>query len=319
YMYFTEASLVFLSMKLNVGYAAVILIQLFINLYALIYFYRFIASYYSSKILAFTGCILLLGCFPYQIYNTFLYTESIFFSLTIIYSCYLVKIEKLTPKIILQLLLFIILLCITRPNGIFFLGATIIYLYFFVAQKINLFLKVGIFFLVSAIGLFILNYLMGSGGAIDIILPFKDERVICDVPTLPFNANIDTLPNGNSLSGLFYYITHNFNQFSRLAILKTKAFFGLTRPYYSFGHNLFLIAYFYSFYVCIISIIFKKTKKLPIGFIYFISIIIIYWLSVVFSCDEWHNRFFLNLTPFFIILALFLFKNKNSNLPHDAQ
>jgi hypothetical protein len=30
----------------------------------------------------------------------------------------------------------------------------------------------------------------------------------------------------------------------------------------------------------------------------------IFWLAVIFSCDEWHNRFFLTLTPFFILAAM---------------
>lgn len=315
YLYLTEIFLIFLKLKAHAGYGAVIAIQLILNLSALIYFYKFLNSFYSSKILSFTGCLILLACFPYQIYNTFLYTESIFFSLSLIYSCYLLQLKKLSLPNIFILFLFLFLLCITRPSGIFFMAATIVYLFFFISKTINPVVKAAVFITVSCFALFILNYLMASGGGIDILLPFKDERVICGIPTLSYNADIKTVQNGNSLYGLIYYVTHNFSQFSRLALLKSKAFFGLVRPYYSYGHNVFLVIYFYTLYALIILNIIKINKKLPVAFIYFIALTVIYWLSVVFSCDEWHNRFFITLTPFFIIPALYLFNKNNTRLP----
>ena len=315
YMYFTEIFLIYLKIKTGAGYEAVIAVQLILNFSALIYFYKFMNFFYQSKVIAFTGGCLLLVCVPYQIYNTFLYTESVFFSLSLVYSCYLLKIKKLSAINILIIFLFLLLLCITRPSGIFFMAATIVYLFFFISKTINPLLKGIIFIALSCFALIILNYLMGAGGAIDIILPFKDERIICDVPTLPYNLHLDIIPEGNSLKGLAYYVTHNFPQFFRLAMLKSKAFFGLVRPYYSTFHNTSLILYFYPLYVLILITIFKIKRKLPLAFIYFITLISIFWLSVVFSCDEWHNRFFLTLVPFFIIPALYLFNKKNSKLP----
>lgn len=309
YMYFTEIILVYIKMKIGLGYWFVIAIQLVLNLIALMCFYNFMVTLLSSKLLALGAAFLLLICYPYQEYNSFLYTESVFFSLTIIYSCYLLKIEKLSYSNIPIILIFLFLLCITRPSGIFFIGATIIYLLFFVSKALNTWTRAITFTSLSVLALIILNYLMGAGGGIDIILPFKDERIICDVPTLSYNVPIATIENGNSLTGLLYYVTHNFGQFSRLGLLKAKAFLGLTRNYYSTLHNMFLVFYFYSLYLLILAGIIKFNKKLPISFIYLISLVIIYVLSVVFSCDEWHNRFFLTLTPFLIISALYFFRN----------
>jgi hypothetical protein len=321
YMYFTETVLIFLKMKAHLGTSAIILFQLTLNFAALIYLQRFLIKFYNSKILAFAGCSLLVICYPYQIYHFSFYTESVFFSLSIFYSCYLLKLKSLSLKSATILIALLFLLCVTRPSGIFFIAATLVYLYFFLTKKISAPLRSTIFILLTCTAVFLLNFMigLGSGGGIDLILPFKDERIICGVPTLSYNVNIDTIKNSNSIMGLFYYVTHNFHQFFRLALLKSKVFFGLTRPYYSLPHNLFLITYFYSLYILIISNFFRKNRKLPMGFIYLFSIILIYWLSVLFSCDEWHNRFFLTLTPFLIIPALWLFKGRNSNFPHDAQ
>ena len=311
YMYFSETFLIFISLKLKLGYAFAVVIQLLINLYALNCFYKYLYFLYGNLILALAGGCLLLLCVYYQLFNTYLYTESLFFSFSIIYSFFLLRIKELTIKNIVIIFLFLVLLCITRPSGIFFLAATLVYLFFFISNKINIYLKIASFILFFVASLFFLNLLMGAGSGIDIILPFKNEMVICEVPTLSYNVNIDTVKNGNSLYGLFYYITHNTEQFYRLALLKSEAFFGLVRPYYSKPHNFFLITYFYSLYLLILATLLKFNKKLPVAFIYLLAIIVVYWFSVVFSCDEWHNRFFLTLTPFLITAALYFFKKKS--------
>ena len=317
YMYLTETLLIFISLKLKVGYIFVILIQLILNLYASYTFYKYLNFLYKNKILALAGSCLLILCYYYQLYNTYLYTESIFFSLSIIYSCFLMRIKNLTARNILIIILSLILLCLTRPSGIFFLAATFVYLFFFISSKINFYLKIGCFIFLFFLSLIVLNLLMGSGGAIDIMLPFKDERIICDVPTLSTNADLNLPNNGNSLYGLVYYITHNSDQFFRLALIKSKTFFGLLRPYYSKSHNLFLIIYYYSLYLLILITLIKFNKQLPLSFIYSMAIIAVYWLSVVFSCDEWHNRFFLTLTPFLITAALYFFKRKSKPVYED--
>lgn len=310
-MYFLEISLIYLKLKIGFGYEIIVLIHLFVNAFALYHFYHFLLNLYSSTWLALLGGILLLACYPYQVYNSFLYTESLFFSLSIIYSCYFLNIERFNTKNICTVLFLLLLLCITRPTGIFFAGASIVYLFFKLSDKMKAINRVFLFTALSAIALFVLNMLMGTGGGIDILLPFKDERIICEVPTLSYEVNIKTSSNSNSIFGLLYYIAHNFDQFTRLAWLKTLAFFGLYRPYYSFTHNLFIGSFFYPLYLFIVIAFFRFKKAIPISFIYFLTLIIITWLSVVFSCDEWHNRFFLTLTPFLIIPALYLFKKQS--------
>jgi hypothetical protein len=48
-----------------------------------------------------------------------------------------------------------------------------------------------------------------------------------------------------------------------------------------------------------------KSKRKPEGYnVFSLSLIFIFWISVVFSCDEWSSRFFLTLTPFLIAVAL---------------
>ena len=86
YMYFSETFLIFISLKLKLGYAFAVAMQLLINLYALNCFYKYLHFLYENLIMALAGGCLLLLCVYYQFYNTYLYTESLFFSLSIIYS-----------------------------------------------------------------------------------------------------------------------------------------------------------------------------------------------------------------------------------------
>lgn len=304
YLYFTEIFLVYLKIKTGLGYGMVVLIQMIMNLAALLVFFRFLAFTYSSKIIGFTGGLLLLICFPYQEYNTFLYTESLFFSLSVIYSCWLLRQKKITVKKISEIILFLFLLCITRPSGVFFVAATFVYLLCIIRSSFPV--KAIVFAGASVLSLILLNYIIGGGGTLDLMLPFRKEMIICEVPT--GDAVIGTSGDDNSLHSLFYYITHNFSHFAGLAFWKTKCFFGLTRSYYSKGHNIFIAVFFYSLYALILLAAAKFRRKLSSMFIYIAMLTTAFWFSVMLSCDEWHSRFFLTLTPFLIMAALYLFK-----------
>ncbi|HPH85589.1 MAG TPA: hypothetical protein PLC48_09005 [Ferruginibacter sp.] len=303
FLYSIEIILVLGITKIGAGYWFIVLIHLLLNLYALFSFFRYMRSI-SDLRLAMIGSILLISCYPYQLYNDFIYTESIFFSLGILYSCYLLRTDTFSLERIIKLGLFLLLLCLCRPTGLFFCGASLIYWIARSKQPVSTWSRFGIGAVVVIAGLFLLNYLMGTGGGIQVLVPFREEQVICEVPTkispvLPTDDSAD-----NSIAGLMNYVTTNPQSFSRLAWLKTKAFFGLTRSYYSTGHNLFVAGYFYSLYVLIIFGITRYWKRLPGSYIFLISLAGIFWLAVIFSCDEWHNRFFLTLTPFIIMAAM---------------
>jgi hypothetical protein len=117
-------------------------------------------------------------------------------------------------------------------------------------------------------------------------------------------ASVIVTGNSNSLYGLAFYITHNFGQFIRLAWLKTVAFFGLTRGYYSRWHNAGLVLIFYPIQVAAIAGIgwwFRQHLK---KWLFLVSVLLMTWITVVMTCDDWHNRFYLNIVPFLILLSL---------------
>ena len=128
FLYFIETLLILISQKIATGYFFVIAVQLALNFFALYVFYKFLYER-NGNVAAFLLSLLLIICTPYQLYNSFLYTESIFFSLSLIYSILLLQTERLSTQRIFGIIVFLILLCITRPTGLFFAFATFIYLF----------------------------------------------------------------------------------------------------------------------------------------------------------------------------------------------
>ncbi len=306
YLYSTEIFLIAAVIKLHLGYGVIVFIQLLLNLIATIMFYKLAIYFLKLPVLSFLVTLVYIINIPYQEYTSFLFTESIFYSLTIIYSSYVLRMEKVTAKNLLFLSLFSVLLSITRPTGILFFVSTVIYIYFYFLNNRSLLYKVLIVAAFLVISFVSINSMLNTGGSLDFMLPFKKENIICGVNTVE-NADIKTFEKGNSLKGIAYYIFYNKEQFLRLAKLKTFAFFGMLRSYYSTSHNIFLILFFYPFYILSFIGIWKKIKMNDKRIIYFITVTLLYWGTTLLTCDDWHNRFVLTITPFLFLLSFAAF------------
>ena len=281
----------------------VVLIQVCINGVSIYFFYRLCCSITKNELRAFFVTLFFLGMFYYQLYNVYLFTESLYFSFGIIYTYLLFSIKDLSVKNIILLFAGMAFLYFARPTGLFFIPSTIIYLVFkFYRSKAWYILS---FLLVSAVVslYFLLNFALNSGGEFDFLLPYLDERVICGVPTIQHQHPIYVPVEKNSIEGLWYIIIHYPVLFFGLAGRRLLAFFGVVRSYFSPAHNVFIALYFYTSYALAIFG-FKKMigKCLPQTF-YFVTNILFIMLTVMLSCDEWHNRFILALLPFFLLLA----------------
>ena len=132
----------------------------------------------------------------------------------------------------------------------------------------------------------------------------SQKNIICGVPSLPQPIDIKTSHNPNSIFGLLYYITHSFDQFLRLAWLRSKAFWGLFRNYYSTGHNIYLSLYFYPVYLLAAIGLRKWLSQNKCLVLYCLSLIFITWTSVILTCDDWHNRFIQSVVPYIYILTI---------------
>jgi hypothetical protein len=317
WLYSTQIFLIATAKTLHTGLISVVMIQWFFNGLAAWILYKFSARI-SNKITGLLIGLLFIFNIPLQTFNSFLQTESLFHSFTILFSCYLLSLQKLTWKNLVAIFLFLILICFTRPTGILWAPCTFLYLFFRFFKALSVLLKTGISAIASVGFLFFLNTALGSGGELDFMLPFRDESIICGVPTLPHFVDIKTSDNPNSIFGIVYYITHNFEQFVRLAWLRSKAFFGLFRAYYSTGHNIYLSLYFYPVYILAALSLRNWIRQNKHLLLYCSSLIFITWTSVIVTCDDWHNRFFLSIVPYIYILAAPALKNITDKIKSKA-
>lgn len=301
--YSTEILLIALCTKLNVNLGAVVLVQLVSNALSLFFFYKLVYRLTGQSIFAFIITLFFLSMFYYHLYNVHLFTESLFFSFSIFFTYYLFTIQKLTLKTLSLLFLFLTTLIFTRPTGMFFFPATIFFLIVRFGKK--KFLPI-LFSIAGGLFLFyiLLNKALDSGGELDFLLPYIEEHVICGVPTIQKAHTIVMPVNKNSVEGLWYIIKNNDELFLRLAKQRFIAFWGMYRPFYSTIHNLFIVAYFFIIYFLILFGIRKMLSyNLPQA-IFMLTYISLVLLTVLLSCDEWHNRFMFSILPFLLLLGI---------------
>jgi hypothetical protein len=295
-------------LKFHLGFGWIVAIQTGFSLAATLYFHKTLLLLLRSPKLAFIGTFLLLLNFPYQSFNTFLQTESLFHSVSLLLICGLIRQNKYSGRFLLTMLITLLLLSVIRPTGFLYWPVAGIYLFAVAFAKSRPVLKITAASAVLFLSLYAVNRAMNSGGELDFMLPFREEHIICGTPTLLYPGQIGVNGSGNSLYSLLLYIIHDFGRFIRLAGLKTLSFWAVYRNYYSLSHNLYLVAYFYPIILMAIfsAPSWKRHRLLP--FLYVITPVLLTWLSVILTCDDWSNRFFLSISPFLIFLSLPLIK-----------
>jgi hypothetical protein len=295
-------------LKFHLGFGWIVAIQGGLSLAATLYFHKTLLFLLRSPKAALIATFLLLLNFPYQAFNTFLQTESLFQSLSLLLICRLIRQDKYSGRFLLTMLFTLLLLSMIRPIGFLYWPVAGIYLFAVALPKGHPALKITAASAVLFLTLYAMNKAMDSGGELDFMLPFREEHIICGTPTLLYPRDIGVNGSGNSLYSLLLYIIHDFGRFIRLAGLKTLSFWAIYRNYYSLSHNLYLVAYFYpiTFMALFSAPSWKRHRPLP--FLYVVTPILLTWLTVILTCDDWSNRFFLSISPFLIVLSLPMLK-----------
>lgn len=287
-------------LSLPVAWAA--LVQVALSGVALYCFYR-LAECIRDKRTAVLSATLLALFIPLQLWNLFLYTDSIFISLTIIYTWLIYSQGKKGLRGTLIILGFLFLLIFSRPHGLLIIPPTLVYLIFRKQTKQQR--AISALLCVALLGgmYFFLNAAFSGGGDMDAMKPFIEEHIICFVPMKPEGAVLDIIHTSSPVNDLLYYVIHNPLHFARLTALKLFSFFNLTRSYYSMPHNIVLAALIipvYFFFVAGIRRFLSTGRDLVI---YVVSLLILYPFGATFQCDDWHSRFTMVVFPYIILIA----------------
>ncbi len=291
-------------LKFHLGFGWIVAIQTGLNLAAAFYFHKTILLVLRSSKLASIGTFLLLLNLPYQEFNTFLQTESLFHSVSLLLICSFLRQNKYSGRFLLTTLVTLLLLSVIRPTGFLYWPVAGFYLFAIALTKTRPIVKFSAASAVLLLCLYAINRAMNSGGELDFMLPFREEHIICGTPTLLYPRQIGFNGPGNSLYSLLLYITHNFGRFIHLAGLKTMSFWAIYRNYYSPAHNLYLLAWFYPIILMALFSVPSWTRHHLLPFLYLITPILLTWLTVILTCDDWSNRFFLGVSPLLIFLSL---------------
>ena len=315
--YSTEILLIAGSLKLAGTYWMVIGVQLIFNALSTLCFYNTILWLTRRNNVAFFFTLAFIWMFYYQLYNVHLFTESLYFSFSVLFFNWLAFFSTRSFPSLSKLLLVLVVLYFTRPVGIYFLPATFVFytLRFFPQHSLRIFLSAGILLLI--LFTFLLDGAMSSGGEFDFLLPYTEGHIICGVPSGKFYA-FATPVNKNSVGGLVFLFWHNTGLFFLLFFQRLLAFFGVIRSYYSLPHNVFIAGYFYSLYFFSLLGIKKMWAMHKPAISFLLTIIFLTALTSGLSCDEWHNRFIYAVFPFFMMLGSFAFATKETDANKKA-
>jgi 4-amino-4-deoxy-L-arabinose transferase-like glycosyltransferase len=297
YFYVPIIYLIAFAQKFSLGYGFVTMMQSLLSAFALLLFYQGTKKIFNAQ----TALIASLGLcifLPFMQWNFFLYSESIFISLSMILFYAACMFEKQSVKFFILIILLLTALVFTRPFGSLFIPPILIYFLFskYENKKFKL-------LTVTTATLFVVVMYLGiqavfhGGEDMDAMKPFIEEHIVCFVPNKPEGAKLDLKYYNNGIADILYYITHNPWHFTKLMIERLFSFFKFTRPWYSTLHNLFLFCVIVPVYVFFIIGLIKFLKRKTNLSIFIIAVLILYPLATTLQCDDWHSRFTMPVLP----------------------
>lgn len=305
FFYLTTTLLIAFCLKTGVGYYGVVVFQLLLNLFATFYFFSALQQIQQKRHSAFFTVLALISFLPYQTWNFYLYTESVFYSCALLFFSSCIKYTAPTAQPLLLQAFFLFLTIISRPLGILFLPCWILFLAFKKKIKptvISLALLLSIIVAVTVI-----NTIMTTIGDWQILKPAEFRYIICDIPS-GTKLNLNHLKQYTPLSQLGHFIYEYPSTFLALSGKRLQAFYLLHRSYYGSAHNLYLLFYAALFTLPFLYAAFflKKSSAIKPSFYLALFIISGFTVAIMLQCDDYHNRFHHSIVPVFLFGGLFL-------------
>ena len=300
--YLTEISIIGLFKFFGINIQWVVAVHLLINLSATYYLRKAILDCTNHQT-ANIGTAAFIIFLPIQQFNFQLQTESIFLSLIIFHTYYSIQTIRGEKNSILKLFIIQAFLIFTRPPGILWLLPTSYVAYKYLQRVTNNKSLKWIGLLLVLTTILATDYILQNSNQLNLLLPFQNQSIICGVPSQLGSGITESSADPNSILGLLLYLKDNFGNFLKLSAQKASSFFFLYRPYYSKIHNLFLICWITPIYFLALAATWSYRKNYRAAINLCIIAIGVTFLMVVFSCDDWHNRFALSVFSYFIILS----------------
>jgi hypothetical protein len=304
YMFYSVTIFIIaMALKLKIGFAGAVIAQSLLNLFAIYIFYRALRQIFINTLIPLFIVCLIIAFSPYSSWNVFLFTESVFYScILLLVSAIINHSIKKSNQAATEIICMLVLTILSRPLGVLFIPAVLIYFYSCGSRKVKLIiLPIAVTGTLALV--YITNIVFTTTNDATITQSAQEGCIICGIKPAA-NTSLDLLQDANPVRQLWYYISHNFSHFAQLGVARLKAFFLMTRPYYSLAHNLLLLVTMIPLYLLAVAGIWMpKEKQYKPVFNFVIVSIVAFAAAIMLQCDDYHNRFILGIFPFFVLLS----------------
>lgn len=291
--------------QLNIEPINMIYLQSLVSVWVTYVLYQATYRLSESRIGAFAAASMYILWIELHQWNTIVYTDALFASLTVISLAHLWFARSLSEKAMAALLLMYAMSL--RPTGIGLALSVLIYLGFVIRERAdwrwNASTK-AVLLVVSLAGfLVILNQILYSY-IHWFIESYSMAEIIYPKNTLGISPAEDLyIPHAEwpPVVQLAAFIIGNILYFTKLFLVKLFLFLGHIKPYYSTAHNLLIVLILYPIYLLALYG-WKKLSSTPIK-ASILSFLSIQTLIVALTSENWDGRFLLPLLPLVFILA----------------
>jgi len=282
------------------GDSVIVLMQLLLSGVALCCIYR------STNIITDSRRTAFFAGFPYIVWikihqwNFYIYTESLFTSMSIISFASLV-LSKTVKQYVFASLIFLFTFFI-RPTGVALLAGLLIYGFALNYQRVSKNARLMIMSIILISGIILINFMMND---FNFINSYQKAEIIYPNISLGLNPPKKTfIPSEDSspIVTLIQFIYYNPIYFFSITVIKFLLFIGNVKPYFSPLHNAVIIVILYPLYFFALKGFryFAPNQKEH----YFIAGFVIAQCAIVsLTSENWDGRFLIPILPFVFILS----------------
>ena len=302
HFYFGIIGLLYIVNYLGIGIKSAVLFQLVISLAAHLYLFKSLKKISSWSIADRILVLILIIIAPsFEYWNLTLYSESVFFSAILFFIGACIKNKPTNFKAIYSQALLLCLCIISRPSGILLVIPWIIF-FLQTNYKDCKWKIVAPYFIIGGVLLIVTsNLILGTIGDWNVMDPFKKGYVICNISV--YSQEHQYLLKATSpIEQLTEFAIKYPNDFLNLTFQKIIAFFTQYRSYYSPIHNAYVIIYSL---ITLIPFTLGLFRNKYSAIATMLTITTIVWtISIVFQCDDYHSRFYGAINPVIILIAV---------------
>ena len=277
-----------------------VLVQVLFSGVALYFLYQATYKITGVNMTAFLTCAFYLAWIKIHQWNFFIYTESLFTSLSIISFAALI-LSRTSKQYAITFIIFVFTVFV-RPTGIALIVGVLVYGFAHLYHRLNKKVWVATIFIGVAVALLIINSAMKDYGFLDSY--GKAELIYPNISLglLPPDDLIMPAGDNSPLVSLITFIYSNPVYFIKITMIKLLLFLGNVKPYFSITHNVLIVAFLFPLYFFAIKGFQHFTSNRQEH--YFIAGLVIMQCAIVsLTSENWDGRFLISILPFVFMLS----------------